>query len=140
MKSHLSKLQKINTSIIMDKNYFMLSALISYVKLIFHSTLIEIYGAFNINVPFLYEPANEDILNKYSIIFFNSPRVYSIPSFFPPVTIIFPFWFVAEKAVATLSKVSLRLFVTYTIEAPTDLNSFNLVILLLLISVQKLRS
>lgn len=56
----------------MDKNYFMLSALISYLKLIFHSTLIEIYGAFNINVPFLYEPANEDILNKYSTIFFNS--------------------------------------------------------------------
>ena len=56
----------------MDKNYFILSALISYAKLIFHSTLIEIYGAFNINVPFLYEPANEDILNKYSIIFFNS--------------------------------------------------------------------
>ena len=50
----------------MEKGKLAFAALVSYVKLIFHSTFIEIFGAFKINSSPLYISGEEDFFAKVS--------------------------------------------------------------------------
>ena len=56
----------------LDKKEATFATLVSYAKLIFHSTFIEIFGAFKINVPSLYISGENDFFKKLKNIFTNS--------------------------------------------------------------------
>lgn len=56
----------------LDKEKATFAALVSYAKLIFHSTFIEIFGAFKINVSSLYISGENDFFKKLKNIFTNS--------------------------------------------------------------------
>ena len=56
----------------LDKEKAAFAALVSYAKLIFHSTFIEIFGAFKINVSSLYISGENDFFKKLKNIFSNS--------------------------------------------------------------------
>ena len=49
----------------MDKDKLFFAVLISYVKLIFHSTFIEIFSAFKINASPLYFSGENNFFQKY---------------------------------------------------------------------------
>ena len=70
---NLSQINKIRISIgknyvlnEMEKGKLAFAALVSYIKLIFHSTFIEIFGAFKINSSPLYISGEEDFFAKVS--------------------------------------------------------------------------